>query len=120
MVSAHPALAAHDDDRSLGERVADHVAAFVGSWPFVIGQSIILAAWVAGNAWLLSHPFDPRPFILLNLCLSFQAAYTGPIVLLSQNRQAAKDRDLAAHDFAVNQDALAKIERLVELQEARA
>ncbi|MGH2696687.1 MAG: DUF1003 domain-containing protein, partial [Actinomycetota bacterium] len=84
----------HIDRRTPGERVADSVAATVGSWPFIIVQSVLLAVWIVANAivigsWVAGRPFDPYPFILLNLVLSFQAAYTGPVVMMSQNRQAA-------------------------------
>lgn len=107
----HPVNVKHLDRRSVGERVADAVAARVGSWPFIIIQSTMLALWILYNGYvalrlLQGHPFDPYPFILLNLALSFQAAYTGPIVMMSQNRQAAKDRDMAEHDFQVNQHSL--------------
>lgn len=105
------------EGRTLGERVADDVAAWVGSWPFIIIQSTILGLWIVANAvlirdWLHGEPFDPYPFILLNLVLSFQAAYTGPVVMMSQNRQAAKDRDEAEHDFQINREALALLEQL--------
>jgi uncharacterized membrane protein len=66
--------------------------------------------------WLGGKPFDPYPFILLNLVLSFQAAYTGPVVMMSQNRQAAKDRDEAENDYDVNREALERLERLEENQ----
>lgn len=78
--------------QDIGARIADTVAARVGSWPFIITQSCILAAWIILNSVGWFPHWDAAPFILLNLCLSFQAAYTGPIVMLSQNRQAAKDR----------------------------
>jgi uncharacterized membrane protein len=105
------------DKRTFGERVADGVAASVGSWPFIIIQSILLATWILANAllirdWLGGKPFDPYPFILLNLVLSFQAAYTGPVVMMSQNRQAAKDRDEAEHDYKLNQESFDRLERL--------
>jgi uncharacterized membrane protein len=108
-------------ERTLGERVADGVAATVGSWPFIIAQSLLLGLWLVANAvlirdWLGGKPFDPYPFILLNLVLSFQAAYTGPVVMMSQNRQAAKDRDEAEHDYAVNRRALAQLDRLEQVQ----
>ncbi|MDQ4148378.1 MAG: DUF1003 domain-containing protein [Actinomycetota bacterium] len=107
----HPVNIRHFDRRSVGERVADSVAARVGSWPFIIVQTILLVAWILFNGYfavrvLQEKPFDPYPFILLNLALSFQAAYTGPILLISQNRQSAKDRDMAEHDYLVNQRAL--------------
>jgi len=99
---------------STGQRIADGVAAVVGSWPFIIVQSLLLVAWMGMNVYLAvmmaSHPgflkaWDPYPFILLNLVLSFQAAYTGPVVMMSQNRQNDKDR-LSAHcDFEVNKKA---------------
>jgi uncharacterized membrane protein len=109
------------DGRTLGERVADRVSGNVGSWPFIITQTLLLAAWIVANAflirdWLGGKPFDPYPFILLNLVLSFQAAYTGPVVMMSQNRQAAKDRDEAEHDYAVNREALDRLRRLEEGQ----
>src|SRR5919108_2989339 len=95
----HPTNIRHfGEQRTLGERVADSVTAGVGSWPFIIVQSTLLLAWVVLNGflirnWLGGKPFDPFPFILLNLVLSFQAAYTGPVVMMSQNRQSARDRD---------------------------
>jgi uncharacterized membrane protein len=107
----------HIDRRTPGERVADSVAATVGSWPFIIVQSVLLAAWIVANAiviggWIAGKPFDPYPFILLNLVLSFQAAYTGPVVMMSQNRQAAKDRDEAEHDYRVNEETLERLKGL--------
>ncbi|MDP8956518.1 MAG: DUF1003 domain-containing protein [Actinomycetota bacterium] len=118
----HPANIRHlGDQRTPGERVADGVAAGVGSWPFIITQTVLLATWILANAvlirdWLAAKPFDPYPFILLNLILSFQAAYTGPVVMMSQNRQAAKDRDEAEHDYQVNREALERLQRLEEQQ----
>lgn len=91
------------DERSFGERVADDVARFGGSWSFIGGFGLFLALWVVGNVWLLrAHPFDPYPFIFLNLLLSMLAALQAPIIMMSQNRQAASDRDAAEHDYAVN------------------
>ena len=118
----HPVNIRHlGPGRTPGERLADGVTATVGSWPFIITQSILLAAWILGNAvlirdWLGGKPFDPYPFILLNLVLSFQAAYTGPVVMMSQNRQSAKDRDEAEHDYEVNREALERLARLEESQ----
>jgi uncharacterized membrane protein len=118
----HPANIRHlGEGRTAGERIADGVAASVGSWPFIITQSLLLAAWILANAllirdWLAARPFDPYPFILLNLVLSFQAAYTGPVVMMSQNRQAAKDRDEAEHDYHVNREALERLARMEEQQ----
>jgi uncharacterized membrane protein len=118
----HPTNVRHvGGGRTLGERVADTVAARVGSWPFIIVQSVLLAGWILANAilirdWLRGKPFDPYPFILLNLVLSFQAAYTGPVVMMSQNRQSARDRDEAEHDYEVNREALERLARLEEEQ----
>jgi len=96
----------------LGERFADSVATIVGSWPFVIGQSVLLALWIVVNVTAFVQRWDPYPFILLNLALSFQAAYTAPIIMMSQNRQAAIDRDAAQHDYEVNLKAELEIELL--------
>ncbi len=114
----HPVNVRHFGvDRTPGERLADGVTATIGSWPFIAVQSTILGAWIVVNAlvikdWIGGRPFDPYPFILLNLVLSFQAAYTGPIVMMSQNRQAAKDRDEAEHDYEVNRRALQWLEEV--------
>jgi uncharacterized membrane protein len=112
-----PVNVRHIDRRSFGERVADGVAASVGSWPFIIVQTTLLALWIVANAiligrWISGEPFDPYPFILLNLVLSFQAAYTGPVVMMSQNRQAAKDRDEAEHDYSIDKETLERLKRL--------
>jgi uncharacterized membrane protein len=97
------------EQQTRGQRVADAVATTVGSWSFIIIQSILLVIWMAANVYLAIHwndkAFDPYPFILLNLVLSFQAAYTGPVVMMSQNRQAEKDRLMAEHDFEINKKA---------------
>ena|SRR6185437_13015942 len=85
-----------------GQRVADSLAIVMGSWTFMIVQSIILAAWIAFNILAWMHHWDPYPFILLNLALSFQAAYAAPIIMMSQNRLAAKDRLMAEQDYMVN------------------
>jgi len=108
---------------TLGQRVADRVASTVGSWPFIIVQTTLLFSWIAFNVWLVvmerRHPgflraWDPYPFILLNLVLSFQAAYTGPVVMMSQNRQAERDRLMAQSDFEVNQKAETEIQVMME------
>jgi uncharacterized membrane protein len=95
--------------------VADTVVSGIGTWTFLIIQFGFTTVWVIGNIYLLrTHPFDKYPFILLNLCLSVQAAVTGPLLLLAGNRQSATDRELADHDFAVNQRALALIEESLQ------
>ena len=96
---------------SVGNRIADTVAATMGSWRFIIIQSTILALWVILNVVAVKH-WDPYPFILLNLMLSFQAAYAAPIIMMSQNRQAAIDRLDAKHDYEVNKKAELEIELL--------
>jgi uncharacterized membrane protein len=100
------------DSRPLGARVSDAVAETVGSWRFIIIQSVILAIWMLLNVVGFVEHWDPYPFILLNLVLSFQAAYTAPIIMMSQNRQAQIDRDAAQHDYDVNLKAELEIELL--------
>jgi uncharacterized membrane protein len=94
------------EDKTFGERLADRVAAVGGSWNFIVGFSIFLVAWVGGNSLLLTvlglHPFDPYPYIFLNLLLSMLAALQAPVIMMSQNRQAAKDRAAAEHDHEIN------------------
>jgi uncharacterized membrane protein len=94
------------------ERLADAVASNVGSWTFIIVQSAALCLWIIANsvAWFMQ--WDPYPFILLNLVLSFQAAFTAPIIMMSQNRQSAIDRRNAQHDYDVNAKAELEIELL--------
>ncbi len=100
--------------RSLGEHVADGVAVLVGSWRFIIIQSVLLVAWMTVNVMGWIQAWDPYPFILLNLVLSFQAAYTAPIIMMSQNRQNDLDRRMAAKDFSINAKAELEIELLHE------
>lgn len=99
---------------ALGERLADAVAAAVGSWRFIVIQSGLLALWIAGNAVVGSRAWDPFPFILLNLLLSFQAAYTAPIIMMSQNRLSDVDRERALADYQVNIRSEAEIALLHE------
>jgi uncharacterized membrane protein len=104
--------ALHEEQLTLGERLADRIASVVGSWPFIIAQSIALAIWIVLNVAAWIRHWDPYPFILLNLALSFQAAYSAPIIMMSQNRQAAKDRLKAEEDFHVNVQAEQEIAAL--------
>ena len=92
----------HNDRLTTGQRVADSVARTMGSWRFIIIQSGILLCWITLNIIGLVKHWDPYPFILLNLALSFQAAYAAPIIMMSQNRQAEKDRLKAEEDYQVN------------------
>ena len=98
----------------LGAVLADAVASTVGSWRFIIVQTGLITAWITGNAIFGGGAWDPYPFILLNLLLSFQAAYTAPIIMMSQNRSADLDRDRATADYQVNIRAEAEIALLHE------
>lgn len=99
---------------TLGEKLSDLVAAIVGSWRFILIQSGLLVAWLVANVALGTQSWDPYPFILLNLMLSFQAAYTAPIIMMSQNRQADIDRLRSIADYQVNIRAEAEISLLHE------
>lgn len=97
----HPVNVVHHEEATFGERIADKAASGIGSWRFLIIQTIAVAAWVTLNIIGLVSHWDPFPFILLNLLFSVQAAYTGPVLLLAGNRQAQKDRltlEHAAHE----------------------
>lgn len=99
---------------SFGDRVADRVAAFGGSWSFIILFAAVILGWVAANVWIMVRPADPYPFVFLNLILSMVAAIQAPVIMMSQNRQAAKDRLAAAHDYEVNLKAELEIMSLHE------
>lgn len=94
-----------DEKMTFGLRLADTVAKIVGSWTFIATQSILLTFWVILNVVAWMRHWDPYQFILMNLFLSLQAAYTAPIIMMSQNRQNARDRIEAHHDFLINQKA---------------
>jgi uncharacterized membrane protein len=97
---------------STGDRIADGVAATMGSWPFIIVQSGLLVLWMTLNITAWMNHWDPYPFILLNLALSFQAAYAAPFIMMSQNRQADIDRLAAKRDYEINIKAELEIELL--------
>ena len=97
---------------TLGDRIADHVARFGGSWAFIIAFGVVLVVWVAVNVVLAMRAWDPYPFILLNLFLSMLAAIQAPVIMMSQNRQDAKDRVRSELDFAVNRKAETEITHL--------
>jgi len=104
-----------EDTLTLGERVADKVATFGGSWTFIIFFFVFILCWMAVNTWLLiTQKFDPFPFILLNLILSCLAAIQAPIIMMSQNRQEQKDRKRGEHDYKVNLKAELEIKLLSE------
>jgi uncharacterized membrane protein len=99
-------------DLTTGQRIADAVAAGMGSWRFIIIQSVILLFWIILNVTAFVEQWDPYPFILLNLALSFQAAYAAPFIMMSQNRQQDIDRRAAENDYQINIKAELEIEAL--------
>ncbi|ETD82287.1 membrane protein [Rhodobacter capsulatus YW1] len=101
-------------ESDLGARIADRVAAFGGSWAFIGIFALVLLGWVALNTVVLVAAIDPYPFVFLNLILSMLAAVQAPVIMMSQNRQAEKDRLAAAHDYEVNLKAEIEIMRLHE------
>jgi uncharacterized membrane protein len=109
-------------DWTFGQRLADAVANVGGSWGFITGFGVVLVSWVTLNTVILAaRAFDPYPYILLNLCLSVLAAIQGPIILMSQNRAAARDRIMARHDYEVNLKAEIEIAGLhAKLDQIRA
>ncbi len=113
-----PANQVRHDDLPLGARIADKVTAVFGSWGFIVTQSVLIMLWLGYNGYAALHylhssEFDPYPFILLNLLFSTQAAYAAPLILLSQNRTAERDRVKAEHDFDVNVLALRTLAELL-------
>ncbi|GGA62361.1 DUF1003 domain-containing protein [Sphingomonas psychrolutea] len=104
--------AVHPTGLTVGQRIADRVAETMGSWTFIIIQSVLLAVWVVLNVTAYIKSWDPYPFILLNLALSFQAAYAAPIIMMSQNRQQDIDRRAAETDYRINIKAELEIELL--------
>ncbi len=114
-VLARDVESAFQERRSFGERVADRMAEFGGSWKFISVFLAVLAGWIFVNSvYLLGRHFDPYPFILLNLILSCLAAIQAPVIMMSQNRQEAKDRLRSQHDYQVNLKAEIEIRNLHE------
>ena len=105
-------VSARDAGLTTGQRIADTVAATMGSWRFIIVQSVVLAVWIVLNVTAYVQQWDPYPFILLNLALSFQAAYAAPFIMMSQNRQQDIDRKAAENDYKINIKAELEIELL--------
>jgi uncharacterized membrane protein len=139
-LASHEILSMHVDQEydstlTFGQRLSDKIASFGGSWRFIIIFFFILVLWISVNSLILAFkPFDPYPFILLNLILSCLAAIQAPIIMMSQNRQEAKDRLRASHDYQINLKAELEIrqlhqkldhllsrqwERLVDIQEVQ-
>jgi uncharacterized membrane protein len=111
---AADAVADHEQAMTFGERLADRVARFGGSWTFMLIFAFLLLFWVALNSVMLTSAFDPYPYILLNLFLSMLASIQAPIIMMSQNRQAAKDRLDASLDYEINLKAEIEIMALHE------
>jgi uncharacterized membrane protein len=104
-----------EQDLTFWERMSDKVAFFGGSWRFILGFAVVIGIWVAVNTIaLLRQPFDPYPYILLNLVLSCLAAIQAPVIMMSQNRQDAKDRMRSEHDYQLNLKAELEIRHLNE------
>lgn len=103
----------HRESLNFGQRLADSVAKGMGSWRFIIWQSIIVAFWMALNVIAFVSHWDPYPYILLNLLFSTQAAYAAPIIMMSQNRQNERDRAQADADYKTNCEAKVEIEELL-------
>lgn len=104
-----------EGELTLGEKLADRIALFGGSWTFIIVFFVLILLWICTNIWLLqARPFDPFPFILLNLILSCLAAIQAPIIMMSQNRQEQKDRQRAEQDYKINLKAELEIKLLNE------
>jgi len=114
----HPAIRNVNEllaaEATRGQRAADLVARTVGAWPFIISQSVLLVIWVILNVTALVQHWDPYPFILMNLVLSLQAAYTAPMIMMSQNRQTTMDRLEAHNDYAINQKAEEEVRAILE------
>jgi len=102
----------HTEARGFGQRLADTVANGMGSWRFIIIQSVFVLLWMALNVVAFIKSWDPYPYILLNLLFSTQAAYAAPIIMMAQNRQNERDRIQANQDFKTNVDAKKEIEQL--------
>ncbi len=105
----------HADERTFGERLADSVAQGMGSWTFIIIQSIIVIMWMTLNVVAFIFHWDEYPFILLNLVFSTQAAYAAPIIMMSQNRSSDRDRQHAEADYQTNLQAKKEIEELMTI-----
>ncbi len=102
----------HLDERARRDKLADVLSAAIGSWTFIIVQTVITIVWLVFNVVAWRHEWDPYPFILLNLFFSLQAFYAAPLILMSQNRQADRDRLHAEHDYEINVRAKEEIEEL--------
>jgi uncharacterized membrane protein len=102
----------HNDQLSFGERLSDTITKVMGSWHFIIWQTVIVMLWMTLNIIGLVRHWDVYPFVLLNLIFSTQSAYAAPIIMMSQNRQNQRDREQALHDYQVNIAAKEEIEEI--------
>jgi len=102
----------HTESMTFGQKLADMIATGMGSWRFIIWQTVVVVIWMFLNVVALMQHWDPYPFILLNLLFSTQAAYAAPLIMMSQNRQAARDRVQAQDDYTCNIEAKKEIEAL--------
>ena len=117
------AVSEHDNNITFGQKAADNLAKFAGSWTFIIAFFFILTLWILINAMFLAKPFDAYPFILLNLILSCLASIQAPVIMMSQNRQEEKDRLRSINDYKVNlkseiivEDIHTKLDSIIENQ----
>lgn len=104
----------HKESLGFGQRLADNVANGMGSWRFIIIQTIIVAIWMVLNVIAFAYKWDLYPFVLLNLVFSTQAAYAAPIIMMAQNRQSERDRAQADADYQTNCEAKIEIEQLLK------
>lgn len=115
------------DEYSFGDKAADHIARFAGSWTFIVSFTILLVGWMCMNTVLAARAFDAYPYVLLNLVLSCIAAVQAPLIMMSQNRQEAKDRRQAENAYKINlksefilEDLHKKMDRILEVSQLRA
>ena len=101
------------EEQTFGQRAADWTTSIMGSWSFIVVQSLVIVVWVVLNMVAWTRHWDPYPFILLNLFMSLQAAYTAPIIMMSQNSQAMRDRLEAHNDYLINQKAEEEIRAIL-------
>jgi len=102
----------HQESLTVGQKIADKVAKTMGSWKFIIAQTVIILVWIGLNITACVKHWDPYPFILLNLLFSTQAAYAAPIIMMSQNRQSERDRIQSKEDYRTNVEAKKEIEEI--------
>ena len=101
-------------DESFGQKAADAISSFIGSWKFIIAQSSILAVWFTVNTLGVAFKWDPYPFILANLFMSAEAAFATPLLLMSQNRAAAMDREILHKDYLADSETNTLVERIAD------